>query len=118
MSAGKKAAYGCRGVRVFRRKNFSAAIFAASSPLGILTVVAIGEGRRHALAAPDAFAGMLRIIPELLVAVGEVAIDRGPSGIGRRIVAVVDDSSRHYAEDELASLFCARGRAYAQLCFG
>jgi hypothetical protein len=43
----------------------------------ILAIVTIREAWRHALVAPDAFAGAPGVITELLVAIGKIAINRG-----------------------------------------
>jgi len=47
---------------------------------------------------------------ELLVSVGKIKIDRGASGVDGWIVAVVDDGSRHAAEDGLNDVeeLCSR----------
>ena len=68
------------------------------SPLRTLAVVAVRERWRHALVAPDAFAGPLGVVPELLVAIGKIAINRSARSVGRWVIAVVDYGSRHTTE--------------------
>src|SRR5258708_6809604 len=67
----------------------------------ILAIVAIREVWRHALVAPDALAGAPGVILELLVAISKVTINRGARGVDRRVIAIVDYSSRHTTEHRL-----------------